>query len=383
MTRPSGPSLFWVNDFPPVTSGIATFFVNICRHLPSEKIVVLAPSMPGDQAIDVSLPFIVRRLLLPIGESGTAKLIKTVLTVLYVLLETLRGKPARHHCGQVLSSGIAGLVCRRLFGVPYVVVYGSETVRLAGSRVGKRLIQAVLNHSDRVVANSRHTADEFIRFGVGPEKVQVVYPGVDTLRFCPAPPDLVLIERYGLEDRQILLTVARLDERKGHDTVIRALAGLVSEHPRLLYLIAGKGREGPRLEALVKTLHLEDHVRFLGFVPDEGLPALYNLCDVFVMPKRVTTESVLAGDIEGFGISFVEASACGKPVIADRSGGAVEAVADGETGLVIDPSSDTELSNAIQRLLGDADLRRRMGDAGRRRVETTYDWHLLARQIQV
>ncbi|HIG45410.1 MAG TPA: glycosyltransferase family 4 protein [candidate division Zixibacteria bacterium] len=376
-------SIFWANDFPPVTSGIATFFVNICRHLPADRVEVIAPRMEGTDEVDGALPYPVRRLNLPVGESVNAKLFKTVLTLWYGLLESLFRRPARHHCGQVVSSGIAGLLYKKLFGIPYVVyVYGSETVRLGTSNLFRRLMHAILNNSEKVIAISRVTADEFIAFGTDSVHIQVVYPGVDANRFRPDTPDQSVIERFGLHNKKVLLTVARLDERKGHDTVIRALGMLAEEVPELVYLIPSIGREEERLRRLVQESGLKDRVQFLGLFPDEDLPKLYNVCDIYVMPNRVTTASALAGDIEGFGIAFVEAGACGKPVIACRSGGAVEAVLDEETGLLVEPGSDEAVVTAIRRLLHDPDLAKRLGEAGRRRVETTFDWPILSAQLE-
>ncbi len=377
-------SILWVNDFPPVTSGIATFFVNIWRHLPSERVLVIAPSVPEAQAIDRDLPFPVRRLSLPMGEAGMAKGVKTLLTIFYCFILSLFRRPARHHCGQVLSSGIAGWLCKKTLGIPYVVyVYGSETFRFGRSSFVKGLMRAVLEDSEVVVANSQYTAEEFISFGISSAHVQVVYPGVDPEHFRPADTDPILVEQYGLTDKRVLLTVARLDERKGHDVVIRALALLVEDHPELVYLVPGNGREEPRLRKLAGNLGLEDRIRFLGFVPDKDLPDLYNLCDIYVMPNRIAKKSDLAGDVEGFGIAFIEASACAKPVVGGRSGGAVEAVAHGETGLLVnEPDSPEAVADVVGRLLRDAELCAQLGQAGRKRVEALYDWRRLAPQVE-
>lgn len=376
-------SILWVNDFPPVTSGIATYFVNIWRYLPSDRVVVIAPKMPGTAEIDRSLPFTVQRLTFPLGETGRAKGLKTLLTVIYCFMISLTQRPSRHHCGQVLSSGIAGLICKKLLRIPYVVyVYGSETIRLGTSGLSRWLMRTILCESDWVIANSAYTAEEFRTFGVDEDRLRVIYPGVDPERFRPADPDGPLIERYGLEGKRVLLTVARLDERKGHDTVIHALASLMEDIPDLVYLIAGKGREEARLRQLSIDMGVGERVLFAGYVPDEDLPDYYNLCDIFVMPNRVTTDTVLAGDIEGFGITFVEAGACGKPVIAGRSGGAVEAVVDGETGLLVDSRSPEAVAEAIRCLLQDRTLADRLGEAGRRRIEAVYDWRLLAKQVE-
>lgn len=374
-------AVLFANDFPPVTSGIATAFVNLCRRLPPGRILVIAPRMPGDRETDAGLPFPVRRIRLPTGEENVAKLLKTALTLLHALRMALVERPARFHCGQVLSSGVAGRVCR-LFGVPYVTyVYGSETARM-GAGITGWLMRRALDGSERIVTNSDATSAEFRAFGAPDEKLLRVYPGVDPRQFRPGPKRPDLVERFDLGGKRVLLTVARLDRRKGHDAVIRALARLRATHPDLVYLIAGRGREEPRLRALAESCGVADRVRFAGFVPDADLPAIYALCDIFAMPNRTTEGTALAGDIEGFGISFVEAGACGRPVIAGRSGGAVEAVLDGQTGLLVDPLSDGQVAEALRRLLDDPGLARRLGEAGRRRAEALFDWDLLAKQIE-
>ena len=120
----------------------------------------------------------------------------------------------------------------------------------------------------------------------------------------------------------------------------------------------------------------------IGFVPDADLPSLYNLCDVFVMPNRVTEGTLLQGDIEGFGISFLEAGACEKPVVAGRSGGAVEAVLHNRTGLLVDPRSEADVAGALQRLLDDPELAQTLGRQARQRIEREFDWRILARQVE-
>jgi len=371
-------AVFFANDFPPVTSGIATAFLNLCLRLPPERILVIAPRLPGDREVDAGLPFPVRRIRIPTGEGRAPKLLKTGITLLHALKMAALERPSRLHCGQVLSSGVAGWVCQRRFGIPYVVyVYGSESVRWGGGVTG-RLMRRALQGCCRVVTNSDATSAEFRSFGVPEEKLTRVYPGVDPGRFRPGPKDPDLLRRYDLTGKRVILTVARLDQRKGHDAVLRALATL----PDAVYLIVGRGREEARLRALASACGVADRVRFAGFVPDADLAAVYNLCDVFAMPNRMTEGTALTGDIEGFGISFVEAGACGKPVVAGRSGGAVEAVVDGQTGLLVDPHSDREVAEALRRLLKDPAEARRLGEAGRRRAETLFDWEALAGQIE-
>lgn len=371
-------SLLIANDFPPVTSGIATAFAELWRRLPPDRTRILAPGMPGAEAIDDAYPIPVRRIRLPLGETTRAKFGKTAITALYLLIHSLKERPARIHCGQVFSSGLAGLMCKRLYGIPYTVwVYGSETARLAQSGRTANLMRRILSESECVIANSNATADEFRAFGVPDARLCRIYPGVDPDRFVPALPDPGRIAN--LQNKRILLTIARLDRRKGHDRVIRALPHLPGD---VVYLIGGKGREEPRLRQLANDLNVAHRVHFLGFVPDSDLPALYNLCDVFVMPNRVTEGTALAGDIEGFGISFIEAGACEKPVVAGRSGGAVEAVLHEQTGLLVDPTSETDIACAISRLLDNPELAHRLGRQARQRILREFDWRILARQVE-
>lgn len=199
----------------------------------------------------------------------------------------------------------------------------------------------------------------------------VIHPGTDPERFVPA--------EASPEAPLTLLTVGRLVPRKGIDTVLRALPALLPVFPQIQYHIAGTGPDRPRLEELAQTLDVADAVTFLGRVADEVLPNTYRQATIFVMPAR---EEPAAASIEGFGIVYLEAGASDLPVVAGRSGGAVEAVRDGETGILVPPDDPTALATVLRRLLEDADLRRRLGRAGRQWVETEMNWDRAAREMQ-
>jgi phosphatidylinositol alpha-1,6-mannosyltransferase len=161
----------------------------------------------------------------------------------------------------------------------------------------------------------------------------------------------------------VLLTVGRLDCRKGHDMVVAALPLLLKEFPALRYVIVGEGPEREKLAELAREKGVAERVLFAGFQPDERLAAYYRACDVFIMHNRA-----LENDVEGFGLVFLEANACGKPVVGGRSGGAVEAVVHGVTGFLVEPNDAQGLVQTLRKLLGDSALRREMGMAGRRRA---------------
>ncbi len=175
----------------------------------------------------------------------------------------------------------------------------------------------------------------------------------------------------------LVVSVSRLVPRKGMDVVISAAAALAPRHPGLRVAIAGGGRERARLERLVATTGAP--VRMLGRVPDADLPGLYGCADVFAMLCRNRWRGL---EQEGFGIVFLEAAACAVPQLAGDSGGAAEAVVDGETGLVVrEPESVDAVVASLDRLLGDAELRRAMGAAARRRAETEFSYDRLARRL--
>lgn len=174
-----------------------------------------------------------------------------------------------------------------------------------------------------------------------------------------------------------MVSVSRLVPRKGMDVLVRAAAKLSERHPDLTVAIAGTGREAERLASL--ATELQAPVRFLGAVPDDDLPDLYGCADVFAMLCR---ERWLGLEQEGFGIVFLEAAACGVPQVAGLSGGSTEAVEDGVTGIVVEePGSPTAAAEALGRLLGDRELRARMGAAARTRAVDRFDYDVLASRL--
>jgi len=378
------PNLLIPGDFPPVVSGIATYFYEIWKFFPASENFILAPRDKEYQAFDQSHSFRIIRRAIPTANSLSAKLVKGLLYAFWALRLQRCWHWRKIHCGQVLSSGFCGWLCYKLFRIPYVIyVYGSETLRLGGNALLRKALRTFLLHAEHIVANSRFTRDEFVAFGIPVNKFSVITPGVDTMRFAPAEKDNVLVDRYQLDGKFVLLTVARLDERKGHDRVIEAVAGLSDNCPHLVYLIVGKGREEPRLRELCRKLNISAKVIFCGYVPDAELPAYYNLADVFILMNRQTTSDArLEGDYEGFGIVFLEAAACRKPVIAGNFGGIADAVADLQTGFIIDSNDVSAIQATILRFTTAPELCSKMGSAGRERTMNGFDWRQISERLR-
>jgi phosphatidylinositol alpha-1,6-mannosyltransferase len=211
-----------------------------------------------------------------------------------------------------------------------------------------------------------------------PPPVAAIDLGTDPAHFRPERDTGALRARLGVGDAPLLLTVARLVPHKGQDVVVRALARLAGEFPRRRYLLVGSGHDEPRLRALASAEGVADRVLFAGNLADAEVAEAYATATVYVGPSRLDRGL----NVEGFGISFVEAGASGVPSVAGDSGGVRSAVRDGETGFVVPPEDAGAVAAAVGRLLEDEALRRRMGRTARELAVTYYNWERVARDTR-
>jgi phosphatidylinositol alpha-1,6-mannosyltransferase len=360
-------SLLVTNDFPPKIGGIQSYLHELWRRLPPASTHVCTTTYPGAGAFDREQAFSVERsperLLWP-----TAALARHVdararaLAADVVFLDPM------------LPLGRIG---RRLTAAPHVVVGHGAEVTVYGRVPGPAaLARSVLTGAAGMVAAGEYVARVAARVAGRPIPTLVVPPGVDPTRFAPIEPEVrrAVRRRHGLDpDRPLVLGVSRLVPRKGFDVLLEAVAGL---DPDVQVAIAGRGRDADRLARLAAPLGTR--ARLLGRVPDADLPALYASADVFAMCCRDRWGGLEA---EGFGIVFVEAGACGVPAVAGRSGGAHEAVIDGETGFVVDPRDPLAVRGALDRVLRDDALRARLGAAARARAVTELSYDGLAARL--
>lgn len=253
-----------------------------------------------------------------------------------------------------------------------VLAHGMEVTKKSDHirrRVGLRW---VFGSSDLTVAVSRYTRDRVLEFGVDPGHVQVLPCGVDPAEFSPRDGE-AMRARLGLGRRPVVLTISRLVSRKGHDLVIRAMAEVLRRVPDAVYVLAGTGTPEyvSHLRAVAETAGVSHAVRFVDYIESRDLAGLYSAGDVYVMASRTLDGGA---NYEGFGITYLEANACGVPVIGADSGGVADAIVDGETGYLIPPDDVPALAERILRLLGDPALAGRMGAAGRARVLRELTW---------
>jgi phosphatidyl-myo-inositol dimannoside synthase len=292
------------------------------------------------------------------------------------------------HCGNIRPVGYAVLLANLRRGTPYLVyVNGGDLMKeqagIAAS-IRKRFgARQILGNASGIVSTSAWVSglavDVMQQLGIKrPPPVGTFGLGTDPDFFHPGRDTGRLRARWGIGDAPLLLTVARLIPHKGQDVVLRALAELRPEFPSLHYAMVGTGPDEPRLRTLAEDLGISDRVIFAGPVSDDEVAEAYATSTVYLGLSR-TDKSI---DAEGYGISFLEASASGLPIIAGDSGGVRSAVRDGESGVVVPPHDLGAVVEALRAYLGDPALRATTGNLGRALVETYYNWDRVARDTR-
>ena len=359
-------SLLITNDFPPMSGGEAAWYGRVCAAIPPAEVVVLAPQVRGDRAFDARQRYPVVRTWAPTAAHPAARVTQMLLLFGRAARLARRQSIDAVHLGHLYLAPL-GPILKRLFGIPYLIyLHGGEMAPYMRVPAVRSVVRGLVRHAALVVANSTYTLQYYGALGIRHPRTEIVTFGADLERFSPTLDGRPIRARYGLDGAKVVLTVGRLIERKGHDMVIRALGRIPKAAGPVRYLICGSGPEEARLRRLARDTGCQNQVVFAGQVPDDDLPLLYAACDVFAMPSRALARR---DGVEGFGIVFLEAGACGKPVVGGRSGGVADAVVDGVTGILVDPLDIDDLAGALTYLLCDRDAASRLGTQGRLRAE--------------
>ncbi len=346
-------------DFPPSRGGIQIMSQRLAEEIKGFDTEVVTLDGPDAGAFDAASALTVRRVPAR-GASPAAR--NTQLNV-RALLAGLSFRPHVTLSLHLVTSPAAAAIRRPLKAATVQIFHAQE---IAGK---PRLAAFAARHADAVIAVSSYTAELIAATGATPSALHLISGGVDL------PSDVT----PGRAERPTIVTVARLKDRyKGHDVLIRAL-GLVRAHVAdVEWVVIGDGPLREELEQLARSQGLNGAVRFLGSVSDEERDAWLARADLLAMPSRLP-ENGLAG--EGFGLAYLEAGAFGKPVVAGAAGGALDAVVDGETGLLVDPTDPKAVGEAITRLLLDEDLAHRLGSAGAQRARR-FAWPARAQLVE-
>jgi phosphatidylinositol alpha-1,6-mannosyltransferase len=365
-------------DFPPMFGGVANYWANLSRFFPSDQFVVLAPECDDSLDFDIKQNYLIYRKNLISKDNW---LWPKWLPLFYqALILVRREKIKKIIVGHILPTGTVALLLFKFLRISYVIsIHGLDINLTQASRRKRWLTKTIVQNAETVIANSNFTKELLVKLGYcESEKIEIIYP-CPNISYEQREENFVLEikSKYKLEDKKIILTVGRLVERKGHDRVIQSLPKVLEKIPNAIYLVVGAGANLKYLKELVVLLKIEDHVLFFTDIADSELPGFYQLADVFIMPSR----KLAGGDIEGFGIVYLEANGFGKPVIAGRAGGAVEAVEDGINGLVVDPESITEIADALIKILKDKALATKFGEAGKLRIAKKFNWFEQAKRL--
>lgn len=375
----SSTCLLVASIFAPIHGGSANVYASLCRLSPKGSMIVLAARrnyernepIHGWEEHDNHCGYHVERLALlrpPILPPPTNRLVsawRRLFIDLPIALQAIRRALqviSLHHVGVVCigelnSSAWLGELCRRLTGCRLIYyIHGEEvTTRFEAGSFGKKRLQH-LARADAIVAVSNFTRNTLLQLGLPTKRIHLIENAVDTEHFCPGPVDHQFIRKWGVEHKRLVVSIGRLVPRKGFDRSIEGWPSVLVQHPDAHLLIVGDGPQRGELESLVAYHDLQESVTLTGPLSDTDLLSAYRSAEFFMMPNRTMPD----GDTEGFGLVFLEANACGRTVIGGKAGGAVEAVKDGETGLLVDGNAAEDIAGAVIRLLADPELRIRL-----------------------
>jgi len=359
----------WVtNDFPPRSGGIEQFLVNLVGRLDPASTRVLTARWPGDAAYDLARPWrtdrIARRPLLPVP----------------ALTRRIRRAAAEHAAEVVVFGGAWPLAeLAPALALPTLALTMGHEAGMAKVGLG-RLVGRLADRVDALGVLSAYTRAELAPWTAGRVAVHDVFPGVDVATFTPRADGGAVRRRHGIApDAPLVVCISRLVRRKGQDVLVAAWPRVLAAVPGARLLLAGTGPLAGALRRQVDRGSLGGSVVLGGEVAWADLPAYHAAADLFAMPCRTRLGGL---DVEGLGIVYLEAQACAVPVVAGRSGGAPEAVRDGETGLVVDGGDERAVAGAIAGLLADPARRAAMGQAGRAFVERTYAWPVVTEGLE-
>jgi phosphatidylinositol alpha-1,6-mannosyltransferase len=369
-------------NFVPAKGGSITWMLNTYSRFDPREVIVVTSPREGDARIDQVLPFRVLRIPITLNDwdpTRPSSLLRYLRIIWHIYRQCHTHRVQQIHCAKVLPEGLIAWALCQCYGLPYLLyAHGEEILIALTSRKLAWLLPRIYRGSAAIIANSHHTKTLLQEIGIDASMIHVIHPGVHLQSFCASPVAAQRIrQKHHLGTAPVLLTVGRLQRRKGQDMVIHALPQILQSLPQVKYVIVGTGEELTSLTTLAQELGVQDSVVFAGIVPDQELAAYYAACDVFIMPNRQ-----IGSDIEGFGMVYLEASAAGKPVVGGKSGGTDDAILSDVTGLRVDGNSSVEIANAIIDLLSTPDKAKAMGMHGRQRVEREFTWDTVVQRTR-
>jgi phosphatidylinositol alpha-1,6-mannosyltransferase len=361
-------------NFPPKTGGIENVMYNIWDQLRKRNdVFVIAPHANSENSEEPDIfrpkfPQLLWFMLFSIFKGAQV---------------VVREKPDVLFAGSALMCP-ATVVLARLFRRRVVTqIYGLDVIYR--NILYQLMVRCVLRRNDRVIAISEMSRNEAVARGTPPNKTVIIHPGTNTETFYMDEDKDEIKRKHGLDGRKVILSVCRMAKRKGIAEFARnSLPDIVRTVPEAVYLVVGenpseslthKDNVMQDIRSAIEETELHKHVLLLGRVEFDTLIEIYNLSDVFVLPVIP-----IAGDVEGFGVVFIEANAAGIPCVATKTGGIPDAIENGRSGILVEPNDYRTLTDKIVLLLEDSELRKDMGEYGCQRARRSFDWNVIGVQ---
>lgn len=366
--------LVLTENFPPKSGGSGRWFWELYSRLPADNFIVVTDDEVDDCSADNEIENTIIRMKLRSFEWGLRSLkgLKFYWHTVFALRRIIKEHRITHvHCGRVIHEGVIAWLLSMMTPIKYVCyVHGEDVETAAMSKEHDLMVRQVCKNAERIICNSHNSSTIVQKLKYAEQdKIDVLHPGVDCARFIPVEPDDIFRENMAWTNKFVILTVGRLQKRKGHDRMIEAVDIIRKSYPDVLYVIIGNGDEKEALSLLVENLELSDNVIFLDEISDQQMIQCYQQCDLFILPNRT-----IDNDIEGFGMVLVEAQSCGKPVIAGDSGGTRETMIIDKTGWIIDCTEASLIAQKVSEICSNREYLLEVGKAGRQHVESELDW---------
>lgn len=362
-------------DFPPFRGGIANYYYNLLANIKDIEFTVLTQPDQSAKGYDQQQKF---KIMRPdfFYRSVWPRWLKLYFESKKIIK---KNKFDLIWVGQVLPVGTVVYLIHKILKIPYFVsAHGFDILLPQQSARKKWLMAKILKSAEFVTANSRFTKNQLIEIGLAENLIEVIYPGANiSTKNKLSISSQNLKEKLNLINKKILLTVGRLVKRKNQTAVVLAVKQLLEKYPTLVYLIVGDGPELNSLKSLVSRENLNNQVIFLTDIDDYDLKGYYQISDIFIMPAQN-----LNGDVEGFGLVYLEAAENKVPVIAGNTGGSNEAVINQQTGLLVDPDNIEEIKQAITLLLDDRQLRDKLVEQAYLRCQKEFNWEKQADKLK-
>ncbi|MFA6537527.1 MAG: glycosyltransferase family 4 protein [Patescibacteria group bacterium] len=372
-------NLLITTDFPPDFGGVANYWANLSFELAKvigeDNYFVLAPEISVSDKFDITQNYIIFR------KKMDKKSWPKWWPILTESWKVIKKKKIQHlFVTQILPVGTVALILKFFLNIKYSIsIHGLDLAFAQKSKRKSFLARIILKNAEKIIANSQFTARKIVSFDKSlKNKIITVYP-------CPNyfPTEISkerndeFLKERSFENKQLILSVGRLVERKGFDLMIKAMPLVLQKFPKAIYAIYGDGQDESRLRELIKQKDLQNSIFIFDKEKKENLPLFFANSEIFVMPCRERKD----GDVEGFGIVYLEANLFGKPAIAGNSGGAPEAVLDTLNGFVVDPQDELDLAGKVIQLLENPELAQKMGEFGKKRVLRDFTWEKQARKL--